>query len=393
MAADAGIRAGGRVAGADDVIVIGGGIAGCATACYLARDGVRVRLVERASVNGLASSANAGSLHAQIPHDPFRHLGADWARSFSPAVRLFIASLGLWKTLEDDLGADLEIGFGGGLLVGADATEMAEIEAKAEIERAAGLPVELLDERAVRARAPYLAPKIMGGAFCPIEGKANPLLVATAYAAAARAAGAVIETHGGPATIRRDGPLYTVAAGGRAWQAPRIVIAAGSETGTLAAALGARLAIEAFPIQVSVTEPAEPLVPHLVYCAGEKLTMKQTRVGSILIGGGWAADLDQAGRPVVSIDNLSRNLAVACGVVPGIAGLRLVRSWAAFVNGTADWLPILGELPQSPGAFINYVPWMGFTGGPAAARSIASQVQGRPCPLGLDLDAFSPRGG
>ncbi|QHL91612.1 FAD-dependent oxidoreductase [Sphingomonas changnyeongensis] len=103
MAADGLITVGGG-AGADDVIVIGGGIAGCATACYLARDGVRVRLVEQAAVNGLASSANAGSLHAQIPHDPFRHLGADWARRFSPAVRLFIASLGIWKTLETDLG-------------------------------------------------------------------------------------------------------------------------------------------------------------------------------------------------------------------------------------------------------------------------------------------------
>src|SRR3712207_580506 len=97
-----------------DAIVIGGGIAGCATACYLARDGVSVRLVESGVVNGLASGANAGSLHAQIPHDPFRHLGADWARRFGPAIRLFIASLGLWRHLETDLGADLEIGFGGG---------------------------------------------------------------------------------------------------------------------------------------------------------------------------------------------------------------------------------------------------------------------------------------
>lgn len=378
---------------ADDVIVIGGGIAGAATACYLARDGVRVRLVERAAVNGLASSANAGSLHAQIPHDPFRHLGADWARRFAPAVRLFIASLDIWRALEADLGTDLEISFGGGLLVGANATEMAEIEAKASIERAAGLPIDLLDASALRTRAPYLAVTLKGGAYCPIEGKANPLLVASAYAAAARAAGAAIETHCGDAKVGRDGDSYLVVADGRTWSARRVVLAAGSETGTLAAALGAALPIEAFPIQVSVTEPAEPLVPHLVYCAGDKLTMKQTRIGSILIGGGWPSDIDSKGRPTVNIQNLSRNLAVACDVVPGIARLNLVRSWAAYVNGTADWLPILGELPTSPGAYINYVPWMGFTGGPAAARAIASLIQDKPCPLDIDMSAFSPRGG
>jgi glycine/D-amino acid oxidase-like deaminating enzyme len=105
-----------------DVLVVGGGIAGAATALYLARDGVSVRLIERASIGGLASGANAGSLHAQIPHDPFRTLGAGWARTFVPAIRLFIASLALWRGLEAELGSDLEIGFGGGLLVGTTAT-------------------------------------------------------------------------------------------------------------------------------------------------------------------------------------------------------------------------------------------------------------------------------
>jgi glycine/D-amino acid oxidase-like deaminating enzyme len=377
----------------DEVIVLGGGITGCAVACYLARDGVAVRLVERAAINGLASSANAGSLHAQIPHDPFRHLGAEWAKAFAPAVRLFIASIDLWRGLERELEADLEIAFGGGLLVGANAGEMAEIAVKAAIERDAGLAVELLDEAALRATAPYLAPGLVGGAFCPVEGKANPLLVAPAYAAAAARAGARIVEHAGSATVRRDGEGYAVTAGGETWRASRVVIAAGAATGAFAAQLGADLGVEAFPIQVSVTEPAAALLPHLLYCAGERLTMKQTRVGSILIGGGWPARRDARGRPQVDIDNLARNLAVACDVVPAVAGLALVRTWAAEVNGTADWMPILGELPGAPGAFVAYVPWMGFTGGPAAALAIASLAQGKPCPLPVDLAAFTPRGG
>jgi glycine/D-amino acid oxidase-like deaminating enzyme len=375
-----------------DVIIIGGGIAGAATALYLARDGVAVRLIEAGVIGGAASGANAGSLHAQIPHDPFQRLGADWARGFQPAVRLFIASLAMWRNLEADLGVDLEIGFGGGVLIAANDREMAEIAAKAATERAAGLDVELLDRAAIRARAPYLADSCIGGAFCASEGKANPLLVAPALAAAARAAGVEIVTGAGPVQISASGTGYAVAAGAATHHARRLVIAAGAQTGVLAAQLQAPLAIEAFPIQVSVTEPTDAFVPHLVYCAGAKLTLKQSRHGSLLIGGGWDARLDSRGRPMVDPVNLAANMQVAASVVPRVKALQLVRSWAAFVNGTADWLPILGELPGSPGVFVNYVPWMGFTGGPAGARIVADLVQGRGNSLDIPIAAFRPGG-
>jgi glycine/D-amino acid oxidase-like deaminating enzyme len=199
-----------------------------------------------------------------------------------------------------------------------------------------------------------------------------------------------VESGVGPAAIVRTGAEYAVRTSRAGYRARRIVIAAGMHSGELAGMLGAELGIEAFPIQVSVTEPATDLIRHLVYCAGEKLTMKQTRVGSILIGGGWPARLDPSGRPVVDIASLAANLRVACEVVPAIGGLSLVRSWAAYVNGTADWLPIIGELPGAPGVFINYVPWMGFTGGPAAARGVADLLQGRAPVMDVPFSAFAP---
>jgi sarcosine oxidase, subunit beta len=374
----------------DDVIVIGGGLAGCLTALHLARAGVAVRVIEAGVIGGQASSANAGSLHAQIPHDPFRTLGEGWATRFAPAVTMLKESLLLWRNLEALVGADLEVHYGGGLLVAHSAAEMAEIEAKVAIERAAGLEIDLLGRAALHALAPYLGPDAVGGAFCAGEGKANPLLVTPAIARAAVAAGARIDRGTGPVSIARDGDGYTVTGGGRHWRAQRLVLAAGSATGRLAADVGADLAIQAFPIQVSVTEPAAPLVPHLVYCAGAKLTLKQAKNGTLLIGGGWDARLDAEGRPQVDMDNLARNLGVAARVVPALGGLQLVRSWAAFVNGTDDWLPIIGELHHAPGVFINYVPWLGFSGGPAASLAVAAMVQGVAPPAGVDWDAFKP---
>jgi len=374
-----------------DVIVVGAGLAGTAAALNLARAGMAVTLVEAGVPGGQASSANAGSLHAQIPHDPFRTLGAAWASRYRPAVSLLIHSIGLWRGLEADLGADLEIGFGGGLLVATNDAEMAEIAAKAEIEREAGLEVELIGRDALRARAPYLAPQAMGGAFAPIEGKANPLLVVPALLRAARAAGVTVAAGTGDAVIDGSDGRYRVSAGGRSWSAPRLVIAAGSATGRLAAQLGTPLAIDAVPIQVSVTEPAAPLVPHLVYCAGQKLTLKQAKNGSLLIGGGWDARLDAAGRPQVDTANLARNLRVAMAMVPAIAGLNIVRSWAAPVNGTDDWLPIIGPLPGHPNAMVCFVPWVGFTGSPAAARLVTDLLLDRPPSFDLPLAAFAPR--
>ena len=82
-----------------------------------------------------------------------------------------------------------------------------------------------------------------------------------------------------------------------------------------------------------------------------------------------------------------RNLAVAKRVLPGLADASVVRSWAAIVNGTADWYPILGEAPGVPGFFLNLFPWMGFTAAPAVSEALADLALGyQPA---LDLSPFS----
>ena len=69
-----------------DILVVGGGLAGCAMAYFLGREGGDVTLIERFDINSLASGSNAGSMHAQIPLEPFLIEGEGWARQFAPAV-------------------------------------------------------------------------------------------------------------------------------------------------------------------------------------------------------------------------------------------------------------------------------------------------------------------
>ena len=175
-----------------DVIVIGGGIAGCTTAFYLAADGVDVTLLEQYELNTLASGVNAGSLHAQIQTEPFIKMGETWARQYSPVLRFYAESIALWQQAGSVLGVDLEVAQGGGLLIAANDNEMRLIEAKTKLERAAGLETELLTAKDLRNKAPYISERMLGAAFCPIEGKANPLLAAPAFAAAAETLGAKI---------------------------------------------------------------------------------------------------------------------------------------------------------------------------------------------------------
>lgn len=373
-----------------DVIVIGGGIIGCATAYYLAADGVAVTLIETGDLNTQASGTNSGSLHGQIPHDTYLQHGDAWARMFLPALRLLRASIGLWDGLGDTLGVDLEVKVSGGLLLAADEQQLRDIERKVHIERTAGLASEMLDAQALRELAPYVSSRLAGAGYCPVEGKANPLVAAPAFARTAAGMGAQIVTRTAVKEIRHRAAGYEVVTDSGSYTAARLVNAAGADAGRIAAMLGVDLLLQGFPIQVNVTEPVEPLIRHLLYYARAPLTMKQTAVGSILVGGGWPARFDSIRRPIADPYSVGPNLGLALEIVPQLAPVNIVRTWAATVNGTHDWMPVIGELPGKPGAFLAYVPWMGFTAGPGTGRLVASMVQGAESPLELDVAPFAP---
>ena len=277
-----------------DVLIIGGGLAGAATAYFLAREGVEVTLLERADLNTQASGSNAGSIHAQIPHEPFMIEGEEWARIFAPTIPLMLASIRLWQGLEAELGCDLEFSLGGGLLVGESEAQLRDIERKARIERAQGLEVEMLDKAELHRRAPYLVRAHDRRRLLPDRGQgqsaeSDPRL-------RRRRPAPWRDDHDSSPGDRRwsaeDGG-YRVETAAGSIRARRVVNAAGAEAGRISAMLGLELPIQGHPIQVNVTEPVAPLVKHLVYFAGEKLTLKQARNGSFLIGGGWPARWSQ----------------------------------------------------------------------------------------------------
>lgn len=372
-----------------EVVVIGGGITGCATAYHLAKAGIDVALVERSDLNTEASGRNAGSLHGQIQHPPFLERGEDWARNFLPALSFLVESLAIWRDLSTELDTNLEVTTAGGLLVAETVQQLRDIERKVSVERSGGFDPEILGVDDLRSIAPYISPHMVGAEFAPVEGVANPLLAAPAFAREATRRGATIRTQTNVLGIDRETNGMTVHTSVGALACRQVVVAAGSGIRSLVSANGAKLPIEEEAIQLSVTEPVEPLVDHLVYFAGGALTFKQAKAGSLLIGGGWPAARDPAtGWARVDPQSLRGNLRVAQKVAPAIGGVRVVRAWAGVARRTPDLMPIVGAVGGEPGIIVGMFPHMGLTAGPLLGKVLADLALGRE--VDRNLAPFSP---
>ena len=366
-----------------DIVIVGGGIVGLMTALNVAQEGADALLIEAGDLGAQASGANAGSIHLQIQYPEFVAYGRSWARAYRPCLALLKQSLALWRALPEALGVDLGVSLEGGLVVATTDAQMRHIADKAAIEAEAGVETRILDREDLLALAPYLSPEAVGGGFCALEGKANPLRVTPVLAGAATRAGALLMTHTRVKQIATEPHGYTVTTTRGKIRASRIVNAAGASAGEIGVMLGTELDIRGFPLQVTVTEPMADLIPHLVYSASGKLSLKQLTNGGFVIGGGWSAQERADGTLVTDPRNLAGNMSMAAGVVPAVAQTRALRSWAAWVNGTPDWRPILGEDPNAPGVIHALFPWVGFSAGPITARIAGDLALGRAPPVPL----------
>ena len=364
-----------------DVAIIGGGLAGCALAYYLAKSGRDVVVLERGELNREASGTNSGSFHFQIAMHQLAgsDLGPDRERLVAD-VRLHAAAAAVWSEVEEELGADLGVHLTGGLMVAETAEELEILVTKHRIEQAAGLDTEVLTGARLRSFAPYLAEDLTGGSYCAREGHANSLLAGPAFAARAIEAGARIRTHAAVVGVdQRDGPgaaRFKVRTGLGILAAHRVVNAAGAFAGEVAALSGLSVPLRAQGLHVNVTEPREPMLAPMVQHIGRRLTLKQTTNGTFIIGGGWPARPELAPqRYSVRWSSAAGNAAVAVRVMPALADVRVMHMWAGVWASTDDFNPIVGEFAYRPGYFAC-VASTGFTLGPLLARMLAESMVG-----------------
>ncbi len=373
-----------------DVLVIGAGIIGLTTARALARRGVDVLVVDRTLPMSQASGTNAGSLHGQLLSSDFGLVDSS-ADPTGSTLKLQILGIEAWQALEKELQANFELQLTGGLVVAGSDDEKAFLERKAAFERGRGLDVELLSASQLRDMLPCVSPRMLGAAYCRNEGKINPLAAGPVILAAAQRSGIRLLSPGTVLSIERQGNAFEARTDRGVIRCEKIVNAAGGWAAGVAKLVGTTLPVRTAPQQMIVTEPLEPAVPLLVAAAGRHLTLKQVRNGNLIIGGGWPASFDRERDRAGNLrDSIEGNLWVAQQVIPGLAGVRMLRSWAT-VGVMIDGTPILGEDPGVRGMF-NCVGANGYTMGPILGSITAGLVLGESAPIDirpLTLERFS----
>jgi glycine/D-amino acid oxidase-like deaminating enzyme len=407
-----------------DVVVVGAGIVGCATAYFLARRGVRVVLVERGPVPGEQSRKNWGFVRQQ---------GRDPAE-----MPLVIEANRLWRGLERELDADLEWTQGGNLALAADESRMARLEAWLPVAREFGLDTRLLRASELAAVVPGLGGTWAGGMHTPGDGHADPEKATDAFARAAVAHGARL--HLGcavQAVTTAAGAVRGVVTERGEVRAPAVVCAAGAWSTRLARTLGLDLPQRWVRGTVARTTSAPPVTACAVW--GPGVAFRQRRDGAFTIAAGGALDHDvtldslrqvrfflpnywknktlfrfHVGRPLVASlaavlpgsaarrrplvwdrglepppnpAKVRRSLAALQRVLPALPPLGIARQWAGYIDAAPDLVPVLGEVSQLRG----FVLATGFSGhgfalGPVAGRLVSELVlDGKPS---LDLAAF-----
>jgi hydrogen cyanide synthase HcnC len=390
-----------------DVIVVGGGVIGCAVAYELARRSVHVTLVDK-SLPGRATSASAGGLWpvgesvglgcGVIYHAATQNNGhaSDSADAFAPAplpssFRDFLMESNsrfpvLAGVLLDQSGIDIEFSQGPGLLfLLYEERERMFVERVRQTLRA-DTKMEILSPAEAARVEPQLTRNLLGAALLKGEYQVNPMLLAEALKRAAIRFGATFRPDTRVTGLRRRGDrIEGVELGQELLPCDTVVNAAGAWAGRLAATAGLDLPVEPVRGQIVLTETLPPILNGCLSTPACYLAQKVH--GEVLIG----STTEHAGFDVAVTPNAITSLCQgAVRAIPLLREVQVKRTWAGLRPGTPDELPILGKVPGF-GGYVNAAG--GFRTGIVAAP-LTGEVLAQVCceeTTSVALEPFSVR--
>ncbi|MFS0645112.1 NAD(P)/FAD-dependent oxidoreductase [Siminovitchia sp. 179-K 8D1 HS] len=351
-----------------EVIVIGGGVIGSSITYHLARDGVKVRQLEKGSIanQGAASRASAGGIRLNN-RDP-REL---------PLAK---ASILRWQTLEEELEADLEYMPSGQIMLYDHRFSIEMIQEQVKEDQKNGIPAQIVNQNSLKELIPYISPSYTKGIFYPSGGQANGLLTAIAFSSAARRLGAEIVTGTEVYSIKKENNAVTgVQTSSGFIPCDTVINAAGVWAPALHEKLGLSLSqIKPFCHQMSATFAAPAILPGPTISAKDtKISLKQTIDGRIRAGGGYPTKPgpdEYSG--VFNEKSLKQQRATVLSIVPEIEKYEIDFTYYGAEAHCIDEIPILGEVPEVSGYLIAAgFSGHGFTISPGVGQVISDIVQ------------------
>ncbi len=356
-----------------DVVVIGGGIHGLATAYYLARNhGIRnVAVLDRAYLGGGGSGRNTAILRSNY---------------LTPeGVRFYDRSLELYRHLAADLNFNVMFSRRGHLTLAHNDSSLRTMRWRAEVNKLQGVDSDVIDSAQISELVPYLDTSdtvrypILGALYHPPGGIIRHDAVVWGYARAADALG--VHLHQQTEVTGIDvtaGRVTGVQTNRGAISAPIVVNCTAGWSTLVSDLAGVSMPIQTFPLQAAVTEPVRPFLDTVVVSGTLHVYVSQTDRGELVFGASVDPFTSYSMRG--SLDFVEGLAAHVLELMPALSKMRLLRQWSGLCDMTPDYSPIMGETPVE-GFYVD-VGWgtYGFKAGPVSGEAMAEAIATRATP-------------
>ncbi len=365
-----------------DVVVVGGGGHGLATAYYLAKEhGLRnIAVVERGYLGGGNTARNTTIVRSNYLWDE--------------STALYEKSMKLWEGLSQDLNYNVMFSQRGVLNLGHTLQEMRDIERRVAANRLNGVDGEVVTPAQIKEMIPYINLNtrypVLGASLQRRGGVARHDAVAWGFARAADALGVDIIQNCEVTGLRTDGGAITGVETAKGFiKARKVAVVAAGHSSVIARMADIRLPVESHPLQALVSEPLKPIFPTVLMSNAIHAYISQSDKGDLVIGAGIDQYNGYGQRG--SFHTIEHTLQAIVEMFPLFSRVRMNRQWGGIVDVTPDACPIIGLTPVK-GLYIN-CGWGtgGFKATPGSGWVMAYTVaQDRPHALNaaLSLDRF-----
>jgi sarcosine oxidase subunit beta len=328
-----------------DVIIVGGGGHGLATAYYLAKNHrvANVAVIERGWIGGGNTGRNTTIVRSNY--------------LYPESARLYDFSLQLYEGLSQALNFNIMLSQRGLVLLAHSRHDLDAMSRWANAMRMNGIAAELLTREEVGVLAPALdlSPQarlpVLGGFTQRRAGTARHDAVAWGYARAASALGVdIVQNCEVVEFIKESGRVVGVNTNRGRIRAERVGIAAAGHSSVLAKQAGFRLPVTSYALQAMVSEPVKPLLDTVILSPGTGAYVSQSDKGEMVMGA--MLDLFPSYAQRGSFAVTQAIIAATLALFPSFSRLNLMRQWAGIVDVVHDSSPIIGPTPL-PNLYIN----------------------------------------